>query len=400
MGTKTLEIFTGLIVDLIFEVIDSDHKNMQTANVEDPLAEVTPKFSTLCISNTTRPETLFCDEEWRPIGSEYPGYYAFSGGRIKGLNGKIFNSKLLRSGYVSCCIINNHSESVNRRVHILVAMTFIPNPESKPVVNHINGVRNDNQVSNLEWVTYSDNSGLLRVNNTRGDNRRRRVVQYTLTGQQIQIWDSVVAAAHGISGSTTSMCRSCSDIESTYRGYKWRYYDDMINQLPGEEWKSVICKDREFRVSNFGRIKTNNGRIIGSEANDGYMRITVSGTYFSVHRLVCLAWKPIENSETLVVNHIDNNRNNNQVENLEWVTTSGNLNHYCQNFLVRGSYNRGRAVEQLRQDGTVIEIFESAKKAFESTGVQASNLTRVCQGKRKSAGEFLWRYCNIDMDNK
>ena len=67
---------------------------------------------------------------------------------------------ILRAGYLSVVLYINESEKtlkVCRNVHRLVAETFIPNPENKPCVNHINGNKTDNSIGNLEWVTRSEN---------------------------------------------------------------------------------------------------------------------------------------------------------------------------------------------------------------------------------------------------
>lgn len=78
--------------------------------------------------------------------------------------GNIFNIKLNRhiipntsyKGYVSVTL-NNNGLKKYFKVHRLVAMTFIPNPENKPQVNHIDGNKSNNSVYNLEWVTNSEN---------------------------------------------------------------------------------------------------------------------------------------------------------------------------------------------------------------------------------------------------
>jgi uncharacterized protein (UPF0248 family) len=118
----------------------------------------------------------------------------------------------------------------------------------------------------------------------------------------------------------------------------------MIKQ-ENEEWKSVLYNNVAFDASNLCWIRNAHGRIVGFDTTGGYTGITVKCKHVFTHRLVRMAWKPIENPELYVVNHIDNNGKNNRIENLEWVTRSENIRHYIENFLIPGSYNQGQTVK-------------------------------------------------------
>lgn len=96
-------------------------------------------------------------EIWKDI-PDYEGLYQVSNlGRVKGLiRGKILKQSILTNGYLNVWLSKDGRVKI-KRVHRLVAMAFIPNPDNKPQVNHIDKDVTNNCVNNLEWVTASEN---------------------------------------------------------------------------------------------------------------------------------------------------------------------------------------------------------------------------------------------------
>lgn len=95
-------------------------------------------------------------EVWKQIA---PGYEVSTLGRVRSCwNGvtRILSPNLTGHGYLNVSI-NINGKSFFRRVHRLVAQAFISNPEGKREINHINGIKTDNRVENLEWCTRSEN---------------------------------------------------------------------------------------------------------------------------------------------------------------------------------------------------------------------------------------------------
>ena len=170
-----------------------------------------------------------------------------------------------------------------------------------------------------------------------------------------------------------------------------------------EVWKS-IKEYPDYLVSNMGNIKNikTNKYLKPIASYNGYQRV---GLYkdgkmilFSVHRLVANAF--LSNPSNLPqVNHKDENKLNNTVENLEWCTAKYNANYgnkskrTVETKIQKGSYERFR--QKVVKAVVCLEtkkIYSSIKEASEVTGLNRAGLSRACTGVYKTCGGFHWSF--------
>lgn len=122
-------------------------------------------------------------------------------------------------------------------VHVLVATAFLPNPGEKKEVDHINGVRYDNQVENLRWVTRSENrqnpiSKKRMSESHKGrygaqTSHHHKVVQLTTGGDLIKEWESISTAVRALGVRQSGITACCSGRYKSSGGFKWMYLEDF-----------------------------------------------------------------------------------------------------------------------------------------------------------------------------
>lgn len=182
-----------------------------------------------------------------------------------------------------------------------------------------------------------------------------------------------------------------------------------------EKWEPIQGYESLYEVSNLGNVKSlskvrgccNGGEKILKQqyAKSGYMIVGLCKNgkmkSFNVHKLVAKAFIPNFNNKPQI-NHIDGNKCNNKVDNLEWCTVSENVKHAYDNNLKKGAWvgqkdgkhPNSRKVAQYNKEMILIKIWDSMSEAHRETGVFVDSISKCCKKIYKTAGGYIWEYVN------
>jgi hypothetical protein len=177
-------------------------------------------------------------EIWKDVEG-YEGLYQVSNfGNIRSLRYRnqtktqLLKKQLDRYGYEVICL-SKKGVVKSKRINRLVALAFIPNPENKPHINHIDGEPKNNKVENLEWCTQKENIQHLykilkyksHMNGRKGakSNCNKRVIQLDKTKQYIKTWDCILDASKKLNISSSAISNCLTNRSKTAGGYVWKY---------------------------------------------------------------------------------------------------------------------------------------------------------------------------------
>jgi hypothetical protein len=176
-----------------------------------------------------------------------------------------------------------------------------------------------------------------------------------------------------------------------------------------DTWKDVIGYEGLYTISNTGEIKSlRRNRIIKSWVYSKYYIISLSNNNVRrtlyLHRLIANHFIPNPENKTQV-NHIDGNKLNNSISNLEWVTCSENIKHAYDIGLIESHmkgktsklHHNSKPVYQYDRDGLFINEYDSCQDASSATGISKGNICSCARGEkyRKLAGKFKWSYIKL-----
>ena len=257
-------------------------------------------------------------------------------------NGEIYNTKtnnflkghIENTGYVSVNL-NINGIKKNYSLHRLMADTFLDNPNNLPIVNHIDGDKTNNKLENLEWVSQSQN--------------RYHAIQTGISNLAV--------------------------------GKR-----EKINCIIDNNWRQY--KDTNYYVSIDGKVWNKKTKCLLKQTpnNSGYIRYTLrinnSNISKQAHIMVIETWSDIKILSGQVINHIDGNKTNNDISNLEVVSKQENALHACY------TLNKNiKAVIRLSDN----QEYPSISKAARENNVTPGAIAYALKNSTKCCNSY-WQY--------
>lgn len=240
------------------------------------------------------------------------GYYITKDGRVYNKEKSTWLKQRLQNGYYTVNI-NKYTLTVHR----LVAKTFIPNPENKPYVDHIDSNKTNNKLENLRWCTQQENCSY----HGKQIDHPRQVIQLDKDENEINRFNSLIEASKEISLTPDSISKVLAGKNQTAGGYKWKYENQENEKDELDESQGKIIEEfpnymifRDGTVYNLIRKK----KLKPVKNHAGNLYVTLNSRYNRyIGNLVATTYIPNPKNRKYI-KHLNENAEDNRVENLEW----------------------------------------------------------------------------------
>ena len=297
------------------------------------------------------------EEVWKEI-INFPNYKISNLGNVINIKTNYIKKLSLKNGYY-CTHLSKNDKDTYYLVHRLVAIHFIPNPENKPTVNHIDKNKLNNTLDNLEWATHSEQQlhnyktnppiafgkGYGKKVLLRLDSETDEILQEyeSMTLAVKWLFDEKISKAKELTANTICSIRGkiYNQIHNNTKlsyGFKWAFKTETFDN---EIWKDIEPQYTGdcigYKISSLGRVMGLKNKIKNQTINEYAIVRFKDSKSGLVHRLAAMHFIPNPENKPQV-NHKDRNKLNNCIENLEWVTQSENSIHaYKTKHLVKNS---------------------------------------------------------------
>ena len=361
----------------------------------------------------------FCSnaiEEWRDIPN-FDNYQVSSLGNVWNrkhrrylqLNEDVFRRNQRRPQLI---LTNNQLKGQNVYIARLILQAFEPRSDSAHLdANHVDGNYYNNILSNLNWVTRSENVIHNQKLNHRKGTPRSVTLTFKDTETQIQLKSMKKCSEYVMVHydvricvrKLTKLCQQkswCQDIKFEYADSK--HYITKVEDYKGEEWAQFheSSSGKQYYVSNFGRIKVvcvknNTEKLRSCHLINGYW-VTNVDKLKNIHKLVASQFVSNPNNYQMI-DHIDGCKSNNRASNLQWIK-SQRENMCNPNTMKKLKISattktiNSQAIAQYNLQGDIVQIWRGRKHLKKAFGKNISNILHCCAGRIKTSQGFKWKY--------
>lgn len=285
-------------------------------------------------------------------------------------------------------LVNDDGDAFLVYINRLVFDVFKGFTKENALIIHIDKNYENNFIENLKECDnndYANRKGYIRST--------YKINQYTLDGQFIKLWESFAEITAVLGYNERGIHHCCYGHNKTSHGFIWKY-DSKIDDI--SEYCTILNNNghtyNNYKINKKGDIINKLNMLKTLALNRGYYSVSLisdSGVKksFSVHRLVAFTF--IKNEFNYpYINHIDENKLNDDVENLEWCTARYN-----------SVYSLGKKVYQYDLKGNLIHVFPSIVDATNSNEIfKRPSIGKACNGNQLKAYGYIWKFHELIPD--